>query len=99
MKIMAVCVALAIASVSFSAGTWLHAYFRGSVRVFTNVNEGTALNHGQKSLEVQFPSGVRFDQIKLGNCTFPGDGPRWVQVSPTGQEETWIDHLWLEAGN
>ena len=36
----------------------MHANWHGDVRIFHNVDEGTALNHGQLSVDVTLPSGV-----------------------------------------
>jgi hypothetical protein len=87
--------------VSFSAGVQIHAYFRGDIRIFHQLDEGTDLNHGQVWLDVTFPHGVAFYYLKFpdGNYWPDDKKPRWVEILPDGRGKTWIDHIELEAGD
>jgi len=51
-----------------NAGWFFHERWHGSVTVFTNVDQGTPLNHGQKSLVIYLPHGVRFENSHPVDC-------------------------------
>jgi hypothetical protein len=60
----------------FGAACFVQPHWNGSARVFHNINDGTALNHGQPSIEVTLPGGIAFS---------PSDGlrvfnPHWHYV-------------------
>lgn len=68
---------LFIGSVAYS----VYDHFYGSsVRIFTSVDEHTALNHGQKSVSVKLPQSVQF--TSFGSCS-----PQWHIIS--GNKPTW----------
>lgn len=54
----------------FNAGMWCQKRWYGEARVFTNVNEGSPLNHGQRTIGITLPEGVVFSG--LGGCV-----PQW----------------------
>lgn len=90
---------VAVALNSFWTGTWVQEYRHGSVTLYHNVDEGTELNHGQPSLEIKFPRGVAFNQIRApGGDWYPDPmRARWVEILPDGREKNWLDRLTLDA--
>ncbi len=81
--------------IAFFSGVRFQEYMHGSVTLETFVDDGTDLNHGQQSLEIKFPYGVRVDQMRLpGGSLWPDDEhkPRWVEIGPDGPK-LWIDRF------
>lgn len=51
-------------------------------RIYTNVDDGTLLNHGQKSIQIRLPYGKRFN-------SFGGCGPHWKTDDGKSKDMYW----------
>lgn len=66
---------------SGAIGAGLHQRYRGSAEVYTNMDDATPLNHGQKSFTVELPAGYRFRS--WGGCSPQWQSPDPDHVAPT----------------
>ena len=56
-------------------------HFRPTARIFTNVDEHTRLNHGQQSISVELPPGVRFSSFGSCNPQWAAPGMDWNSIT------------------
>jgi hypothetical protein len=71
----------------FNVGMWTQTYEHGSVRMWHNIDDGTPLNHGQISFDVELPHGQKFKG-------FGGCGPRLY--SEDGGKTVWWNRIGCE---
>jgi hypothetical protein len=70
------------ALMGFGVRTSFDFYFVPKARILTNIDEKTPLNHGQKSIDITMPPGVRF--TSFGNC-----GPHWKSDNSVPDKASW----------
>ena len=70
MKISHILHGTALIGGGLTIGILISGYENPSARIITNVDAGTILNHGQKSIYIELPHGVKF--TSFGQC-----GPHW----------------------